>query len=179
MKVLWVLYSTFFKIGAFTFGGGYAMLPLLQREMVSRKWTTDEEILDYYALGQSVPGIIAINTATFIGYKIKKIPGAVAATAGMVTPSLLIIMTIAAFFMKFRDIPVVGSAFSGITAAVVALIVSSVIKMAKKSVRGWYGIILAILAFCISAFLDISPIWIILGAAAAGIAINRAGVRNK
>lgn len=180
MKVLWELFAAFFKVGGFTFGGGYAMLPLLQKEMVSvRKWATDEEILDYYAIGQSVPGIIAINTATFIGYKIKKIPGAIAATAGMVAPSLIIIMTIAAFFSQFRENPVVQSAFNGITAAVVALIVTAVIKMGKKSVSQWTGKIIAAIAFILAVFLDVSPIWLILGSAAVGIILNKVGDKNK
>ena len=106
MKELWKLFFTFCRMGAFTFGGGYAMLPMIQKEIVEKnKWATEEEVLDYYAIGQCTPGIIAINTATFIGFKRKGIPGSIAATAGMVFPSLVIISTIAMFLQNFRIWP--------------------------------------------------------------------------
>lgn len=114
MKDLMNLFIIFFRIGAFTFGGGYAMLPALQMELVEkRSWVSDEEILDYYAIGQCTPGIIAINTATFVGYKRKGLIGGIVATLGMVAPSLIIITTIAAFFKHFQDIEVVQRAFGG------------------------------------------------------------------
>ncbi len=135
------LYLTFFKIGLFTFGGGYAMLPMLRREVVNKYgWATDEEMLDYYAIGQSTPGIIAINTSTFIGLSKGGFFGAICATLGMVTPSLIIIMSIARFFTEFQDNQYVLSAFTGIRVVVVVLILNAVIKMGKKSIKNWLHI---------------------------------------
>ncbi|WP_461206164.1 chromate transporter [Clostridium sp. DL1XJH146] len=180
MKVLWELFSCFFRIGAFTFGGGYVMLPIIQREVVDVKnWATDEEVIDYYAIGQSTPGIIAVNTATFIGYKVKGVVGAIIATLGMVTPSLLIIMIIAAFFSHFQDYVVVQSAFAGIRAAVVALLINAVIKIGKKSIKDKIGFTISIVSFCIVAFLGISPIWIIIASSIIGIFIKFGGYRKN
>ena len=170
MKELFDLFMIFFRIGAFTFGGGYAMLPAIQMEFVERrKWATNEEIIDYYAIGQCTPGIIAVNTATFIGYKRKGIIGGIVATLGMVSPSLLIISTIAAFFQHFQDIKMVQHAFGGIRVVVAALIASTVINMASQSVKNWMGIILFVLAFFAIAILKTSPIIIIVISAIAGI----------
>lgn len=170
MKELLEIFMIFFRIGGFTFGGGYAMLPAIQKEFVEdRKWATDEEILDYYAIGQCTPGIIAVNTATFIGYKRKGIIGGIVATLGMVAPSLLIITTIAKFFQHFQDIQIVQHAFGGIRVVVAALITSTVINMASKSIKNWLGIILFIVAFFAVAILKLSPIVIIVLSAIAGI----------
>lgn len=164
------LFKTFFKIGGFTIGGGYVMLPMIQREVVDvKKWATEEEIANYYALGQSIPGIIAINTATMIGYKKNKVKGAIFATAGMVTPSLIIIMIIAKFFAQFQEYALVQSGFKGIRAAVVATITMAVIRLGKKTIKGYFGIILAILAFVIVGILKISPIYVIAGAIILGL----------
>lgn len=115
MKELLDMFLTFARIGGFTFGGGYAMLPMLQKEVVNgRHWATDEELMDYYAIGQCTPGIIAVNTATFVGYKNRGIPGAIAATLGVIAPSLVIIMIIAAFISNFIELSFVSSAFAGI-----------------------------------------------------------------
>ena len=136
MNIYADLFLTFAKVGACTFGGGYAMLPILQREVVEKKgWATNEELTDYFAVGQCTPGIIAVNTATFIGYKYKGIPGGVLATLGVVFPSLVIITAIAAFLSNFADIPVVRHALAGINAAVVALIASSVLKLGKSTLK--------------------------------------------
>ena len=117
-KSLGTLFFTFFKIGLFTFGGGYAMLPLLQREIVEKKkWATEEEMLDYFAVGQCTPGVIAVNTATFVGFKEKKLSGAVFATLGIVSPSLVIITIIAALLSNFAHIAAVQNAFAGIRVA--------------------------------------------------------------
>ncbi|HLR20648.1 MAG TPA: chromate transporter [Tissierellaceae bacterium] len=170
MKELIELFNTFFKIGGFTFGGGYAMLPIIQEEIVNKKqWATDEEIIDYYAIGQSTPGIIAVNTATFIGYNRKGILGAIFATLGLVAPSLVIITTIAKFFTHFQDYKMVQHAFAGVEVAVIALIVSTVFNMYKQSVKDGLGIILFISSFLIIAFLNLSPIIVILIAATVGI----------
>lgn len=162
-KIYWELFVTFFKIGAFTFGGGYAMLPLIQKELVEdKKWATEEEVLDYYAIGQSTPGIIAVNTATFLGYKQKKIPGAIVATLGIVMPSLIIISLLASFFSLFLEYEVFQKAFKGVNVVVAVLLISSVIKMGKKSIISKSGIIIFIAAFLAVVLLHVSTIWIIL-----------------
>lgn len=136
MNIYLDLFLTFAKMGACTFGGGYAMLPILQREVVEKKgWATDEELTDYYAVGQCTPGIIAVNTATFIGFKYKGIPGGIIATLGVVFPSVVIITLIAAFLSQFDQYPVVQHALVGINAAVVALIASSVVKLGKTNLK--------------------------------------------
>lgn len=140
------LFLTFAKVGACTFGGGYAMLPILQREVVESKgWCTDEELTDYFAIGQCTPGVIAVNTATFLGSKRKGVPGGIIATLGLVFPSIVIITLIAAFLTNFAHIPAVGHAFAGVRAAVVALIASSVLKLSKTTVKSLSsGLIFAI-----------------------------------
>ena len=129
------LFATFAKVGVCTFGGGYAMLPILQRELVEkRNWATEEELSDYFAIGQCTPGIIAVNTATFVGHKLRGAAGGVAATLSLVFPCLVIIMLIAAFLQNFADLPVVVHAFNGVRACVCALILSSVLKLRKSTV---------------------------------------------
>lgn len=129
------LFCTFARIGACTFGGGYAMLPILQRELVEKRgWTTEEELSDYFAIGQCTPGIIAVNTATFVGHKRRGVPGGVVATLGLVFPCLVIIMVIAACLQNFAQLPVVVHAFNGVRACVCALILSSVLKLRKNTV---------------------------------------------
>lgn len=172
-NILWKLFNVFFRIGFFTIGGGYAMLPMLQREVVEKyKWSTDEEIMDYYAIGQSTPGIIAINTATFIGYKEKGVIGGIVATLGMIVPSWLIIISIAALFQQFADNPFMQRAFSGIRIVVVVLILNAVVKMGKKAINNWIGIVISFLAFILVIGLGISPIYIIVSAGIVGILIN-------
>ena len=169
MKELFDLFWTFCKIGALTFGGGYAMLPIIQREIVeNKKWSTEKEILDYYAVGQCTPGVIAVNTATFIGYKLRGITGGIIATIGVVFPSLIIILTIASFLQNFSDMAIVQSAFAGIRVAVVALIITTVIKLLKSSIKDYLGVIIAILAFIISAFLGLSPVYVVIAAGLTG-----------
>lgn len=152
MNIYFDLFLTFAKVGVCTFGGGYAMLPILQREVVEKKgWAADEELTDYFAVGQCTPGIIAVNTATFIGYKYKGIPGGVLATLGVVFPSLVIITAIAAFLSNFASIPVVQHALAGINAAVVALIASSVLKLGKSTLKNGaaIAIFLCVLALAV------------------------------
>ena len=170
MKELINLFWTFCKIGGLTFGGGYAMLPMLQKEVVeNNKWATEQELLDYYAVGQATPGIIAVNTATFIGYKQKGIIGAAFATFGVVFPSLVIIMTIAGFIDNFSNLNIVQHAFSGIKVAVGVLILNALIKLVKGSVKDILGIILFVATFVASSFLDISVIYIVIATAIVGI----------
>ena len=163
MKELMDLFWTFCRIGGLTFGGGYAMLPMLQKEVVeNRKWATEQELLDYYAVGQATPGIIAVNTATFVGYKEKGVIGAV-------FPSLVIIMSIAGFIDNFSDLNIVQHAFSGIRIAVGVLILNALIKLVKGSVKDILGIILFVATFIASSFLDISVVYIVIAAALIGI----------
>ena len=170
MKELINLFWAFCKIGGLTFGGGYAMLPMLQKEVVeNNKWATEKELLDYYAVGQATPGIIAVNTATFVGYKEKGVLGAAFATFGVVFPSLVIIMAIAGFIDNFSDLEVVQYAFSGIRIAVGVLILNALIKLMKGSVKDILGIILFIATFIASSFFNISVVYIIIAAALIGI----------
>ncbi len=179
-KLLAQLFVSFAKIGVMTFGGGLAMLPMLERELVEdRKWVTHEEILDYYAVGQCTPGIIAVNTATFVGYKMSKVIGAAIATLGMVFPSLVIITVIAAVLSNFADIPSVQHAFAGIRIAVCALIASAVIKLAKSNVKSIAQIIIAVAAFVVIAVFGASPVVVVVGAAVAGLLLGRFGKKNK
>ena len=152
MNIYLDLFLTFAKVGVCTFGGGYAMLPILQREVVEKKgWATDEELTDYFAVGQCTPGIIAVNTATFIGYKYKGIPGGVLATLGLVFPSLIIITAIAAFLSNFADIPAVRHALAGINAAVVALIAASVLKLGKSTLKNGAAITIFLCVLALAA----------------------------
>ena len=170
MKELMNLFWSFCRIGGLTFGGGYAMLPMLQKEVVeNHKWATEQELLDYYAVGQATPGIIAVNTATFVGYKQSGVIGAVFATAGVVFPSLVIIMTIAGLIDNFSSLDIVQHAFSGIRIAVGVLILNALTKLVKGSVKDILGIILFIATFVASSFLNISVVYIIIVAALIGI----------
>lgn len=173
MKELINLFIAFCRIGGLTFGGGYAMLPMLQKEVVeNRKWATEEEVLNYYAVGQCTPGVIAVNTATFIGYKQKGVLGAIAATTGVVFPSLIIIMIIAAFISNFSDLAIVQYAFSGIRVAVAVLVVNAIIKLWKSGIKDIIGVIIFAVTFLLSVIFDLSPVYIIIGAIFVGIFAN-------
>lgn len=166
---LFKLFYLFAFIGGTTFGGGYAMLPILQREIVDKRhWATDEELMDYYAIGQCTPGIIAVNTATFIGYKQFGILGGIVATMGVVAPSIVIITIISMFLTNFADIQQVQWAFDGIRAAVVVLIFDSVIKLAKKSVKDVYCWIIFLAILGLSLFTSVSPVLLVVIAGVAG-----------
>ena len=170
---LGALYRSFFMIGLLTFGGGYAMLPMLEREVVEKHgWTTRDELLGYYAIGQCTPGIIAVNTATFVGFKQAKVLGGIAATAGVISPSLIIILLIAALLGQVSDLAVVQHAFAGIRPVVGALIVGSVLKLFRSNVKQWWQVLLCIAAFVVIAVLGQSPVWVILGTALLGLAIG-------
>jgi len=180
LKELWELFKVFAQIGVLTFGGGYAMLPMIQEEIVDKRgWATDEEILDYYAIGQSTPGIISVNTATFIGYKRKGILGAIVATLGIVFPSIVIITVIAIFFDQFEHYQIVQHAFAGIRVAVAALILNAIISMWQKAVKDYLGIIIFLLSFSVVAFLDISPIWVVIISFLVGVIIKGKKVDSK
>lgn len=180
MKELWKLFYTFATVGVTTFGGGYAMLPALQREVVEKRgWATEEEVMDWYAIGQCTPGVIAVNTATFVGQKQKGVIGGIIATLGVVFPSLVIITIIAAFIRNFADLPAVQNAFAGIRACVCVLILNAVVKLWKKSVVDWKAFLIFALVFLGSVFLDVSPVLYVLAAALAGIVIKWLEVRAK
>lgn len=153
------LFLTFAKVGVCTFGGGYAMLPILQREVAeSKKWSTAEELADYYAVGQCTPGIIAINTATFAGSKQAGVPGGIIATLGLVFPSLIIIMLVASFLRNFMEIEWVKHAFNGVRAGVVALILGSVIKLLKSAIKDWITGIIYVVALIMAVVGEFVPL---------------------
>lgn len=171
--MLFDLFITFAKIGVMTFGGGYAMLPILQRELVENKgWTTEEDIADYFAIGQCTPGIIAINTATFVGTKQKGIIGGIVASLGMVFPSLVIITLIATVLTTFSELEVVKHAFAGIRVAVCVLIFNSVLKLMKSAIKDYYALFIFIGIFLVSLFSSISTVYLIVASAVLGIVIN-------
>lgn len=170
MKEYLELVWSFFKIGIMTFGGGYAMLPMIQREVVEKKgWATEEEILNYYAIGQCTPGVIAVNTATFIGDKCKGVLGGFLATLGVILPSLMIISVIAAVLNNFAEIAVVQHALAGIRVAVVVLVGFSVWKLMKSGVKDGFGWCLFVLVFLASAIFGVSPVLVVVLAAVAGL----------
>ena len=192
MNIFIDLFLTFARIGVCTFGGGYAMLPILQRELVeNRKWATEGELADYYAVGQCTPGIIAVNTATFVGRSQAGILGGIFATLGVVFPSIVIILVVAAFLQNFMDQPWVVHAFNGVRAGVAALILSSVIKLFKTSVIDWptrviYAVVLVMASagtfFALpdagiwGAVLGVvlSPVFLVIAAGVAGLCVRAA-----
>ena len=173
MKKIWQLFAAFFSVGLFTFGGGYAMLPMLQREIVERhNWASNDELLDVYAIAQCTPGVIAVNTATYIGCKVAGVIGSIIATVAVVAPSLIIISVIAMVLQNFMDIPMVAYAFSGIRVAVAVLVLKALITLYQKGVKGSLsnGIFIAVLL--LSIFTDISPISTVAAAVVLGIVLQ-------
>lgn len=169
-KRLWQLFATFFKIGAFTFGGGYAMIPLIQREVSEkRKWITDEEILEIVAIAESTPGPIAINSATFVGYKACGFWGSFACTLGVVLPSFLIILCISGVLELVQDYKAVKYAFMGIRAGVLALILKALIKMYKACPKGIVSCIVMGLSFVLAAIVKIDVIIVVICCAIIGL----------
>ena len=173
MKLLWELFLTFAKVGVMTFGGGMAMLPILQREVVENKgWATDEELVDYFAIGQCTPGIIAVNTATFVGQKQRGVVGGIAATLGIVFPSLLIITVLAGVINSFSHLDWVQHAFAGIRVCVCVLIFNAVVKLWKKSVVDKKTLALYAVILLASLLTDLSPVIFVLFAAVSGIVLQ-------
>ena len=164
------LFWTFFKIGAFTFGGGYAMIPLIQRETVEKQnWISDDDILEIIAIAESTPGPIAINSATFVGYKVCGVVGAAAATLGVVLPSFVIILLISFILQQFQHLKAVQYAFQGIRAGVLALLIKALWSMYQKSPKGWAAYIVMGAAFILTAFFDVNILFVIIGCAVFGI----------
>jgi len=168
-NIYWESFKTFFKIGLFTLGGGYAMIPLIEEEVVNKKhWVTKDDMLDLIAISQSCPGVFAINIAIFIGYKLKKVRGALAATAGTALPSFLIILIIAMFFHQFSDNKVVAAMFRGIRPAVVALIAVPTFNLAKRAQLNIFTAWIPIVSAMAIWLLGVSPIWVIIAAGIGG-----------
>ena len=179
MKELFNLFLAFAKVGVLTFGGGYAMLPILQREVVEKNnWASDEELMDYYAIGQCTPGVIAVNTATFIGQKRKGIIGGIITTLGVVLPSMIIITTVAAFISNFADLPIVKNAFAGVRVCVCVLIFNAVVKLWKTSVVDKATLIIFLVVFIGSALTDLSPVVFVIITAIAGIVVKNLEVEK-
>lgn len=174
MKQLLEIFLVFFKIGLFTIGGGYAMLPIIQREVVETKgWMTDEEFLDAISLTNSLPGPLATNSATFVGYRVAGTPGSVAAILGAATPSVVIILLIAMVFQNIMDYPIVQYIFDGVRPAVAALILYAVVKLAKSAKVGeYFNWVVALLGFAAVAFFGLHPILVVVCSAAYGLLLR-------
>ena len=180
MKLVIQLFLTFAKVGVMTFGGGYAMLPILQREVVENKgWSTEEELMDYFAIGQCTPGIIAVNTATFIGQKHKGFWGALFATLGIVFPSLVIISILAGVIEAFSHIVWVQNAFGGIRVCVCVLILNAVVKLFKKAVLDVPTLLIFLAVTLCATLFSLSPVIYVLIAAGIGIALKLVGGKKK
>lgn len=169
-KRLWSLFCTFFKIGGFTFGGGYAMIPLIQKETVENKgWITDDDILEIIAIAESTPGPIAINSATFVGYRTCGVLGAACATFGVVLPSFVIILAISYVLEQFQELKAVQYAFNGIRAGVLALLFKALWGMYKKSPKGWAAYVVMAAAFLLTAVLKLNVLIVIISCAVFGL----------
>lgn len=174
MNIYWESFLSCFKIGSFTIGGGYAMIPLIEKEFVEqKKWISKDDFIDILALAQSAPGILAINVAIFIGYRLKGIRGSIITALGTALPSFLIILAIALFFTNFKDNTAVQNIFKGIRPAVVALIASPVFKMAKTAKITYRTIFIPIISALLIWQIGVSPIWIIIGAGFGGFVYGR------
>lgn len=180
LQKLWKIFLVFAKIGAFTFGGGYAMIPLIQKEIVEKQhWATDEEVLDMFAIAESTPGVIAVNTATFSGYKVAGVWGALVATVAIAAPAFLIISVISVFFTQFLALEWVGYAFAGIRVAVVVLIINAGIKLGKVNQKNVFNILLTVVAALLSALTSVNVIFILIGAMLIGIVCSLFSQKKK
>ena len=173
MKKYWELFIAFARVGVMTFGGGYAMIPILERELIDKRgWTTNEELMDYYAVAQCTPGVIAVNTATFIGQKRAGIAGGIVATLGVVFPSLLIILALAGVITSFSHLTWVQHAFAGIRVCVCVLIFNAVLKLWKSAVKDVWGLLIFLAVLAASLLTSLSPVWYVLAAGVAGVLIQ-------
>lgn len=176
MKELLQLYLAFFRIGGLTFGGGLTMLPMLKYELVEKKnWVTEDDLLDYYAVGQCTPGIIAVNVSTFVGFKRRGVPGAIFSTLGMVSPSLIIVSVIAMFLQQFMDNQTVQHAVAGIKIVVCALMLNTVVTMGKKTLVNRISVIMCIAGFTAAMFTPVPTVLLVLMAGITGIILYKAG----
>ena len=169
---LWNLFCVFAKVGAFTIGGGYAMLPLIEEEMTKRGWISPEDIQDIIVLAQSAPGILAVNMAIYTGHKIRGLKGSIVSAVGAVLPSLVIILLIAMFFTEFKENDIVRRIFQGVRPAAVALILVPAVRMARSGCKSWWTWAIAAASLLGVAFLKVSPIWIILVTLSVAVCIS-------
>ncbi|TCK90634.1 chromate transporter [Natranaerovirga hydrolytica] len=172
LKIFIQIYKTFFIVGILTIGGGIAMLPIIEKEIIEkRKWATDEEVMEAYSLAQSLPGVIAANTAVFLGYKFKKVLGSVAAVLGVISPSIIIIIMISSVLTQLSDYEIIDKAFNGIRVAVLAILVVAVSRMIKNAIKDYYTLTIAIVSFLLVTGSVVSPIIVIVVSAVLGILI--------
>lgn len=163
-----------------TFGGGLAMLPIIEREVCdNRKWETSEDIYDYYAVSQCTPGVIAINVATFVGYKQRKTIGGIIASLGVITPSVIIILIIATTLMQIQDLPVVQSALKGIAIGISAILIKTIYKFGKNSIKSIFGIVIALISFVLCYFFKLSIVYIVISAIIIGLIKGKIEVNRK
>jgi chromate transporter len=168
------MFTSFFKIGAFTFGGGFAMLPLIEREVIERhKWVDRDEILDIYALAQSVPGVIAVNSSMLIGYRLRGVPGAIVASIGVILPSLIVIIAIAKYFEQLIANVWVARGMAGISGAVAALIITAALRIARRTIKGMDTFLIALLSFLLVTFTKVNVFYILLLAGLLGYLLRR------
>ena len=172
MASLWKIFLVFAKVGAFTIGGGYAMIPVISKELTGRGWLSEDELPDMIALAQSAPGVLAINMAVFAGYRLRGVKGSLAAALGSALPSFLIILMIASLFAEFRDVPAVERMFKGMRPVVVALIAVPMIRMAKSTNGTWWAWAISAATMLAVAFLKISPVWIMLVLIVIGVTVT-------
>ncbi|MCR5400797.1 MAG: chromate transporter [Treponema sp.] len=173
IKMLFQLYFAFAKVGSVTFGGGLAMMPMLQKELGEKRgWITDDDLIDYYAIGQSTPGIVAVNVATFVGFKQAGVLGGIFATLGIVTPSLVIIMILASLISSIEEYPLVQKALKGVNVAVAALLSKVAYDFSKKILKNIFALFIALLSFFLVGILKVQSFYIILGAIALGSVIH-------
>ena len=173
------LYFTFVKIGTFTIGGGLAMMPMMQKELIDKKhWMTEEDLIDYYAVGQSTPGMIAVNVSTFVGYNQLGILGGIVATLGMVSPSIIIITILAGLINSIDEYPMVQKALRGINVAVAALFTSVIVKFVKKTIKKPLHVLLMLISFTLVYFFKLQSFWIILTAILCGVVITSVNIRK-
>lgn len=176
MKIYFQLYTAWFKMGLFTFGGGYAMLPMIQKEVIEKyHWASEDEIMDYYAIGQCTPGIIAVNTATFVGYYQKGIVGGIVATLGVVSPSLIIIMLIASLISNFAQLEIVQHALLGINVAVCMLMINAIMNLWKKSIKNIPSFVIFALCLLFSIFTNVSTVWFVILSGVLGVIFSKVG----
>lgn len=173
MALLWQIYTSFFRVGLFTIGGGYAMLPMFEREIIKKRgWIDQDRLLDIYAAAQSLPGAIALNSATFIGNIVAGVPGAISALLGVATPSIAIIIVVAEFLSRIIEVPIAMYALKGMSAAVVALIADAAIRLGMRSIRTPITLVLALASLVLVVFVRISSVRVILGAVVLGTAYS-------
>jgi chromate transporter len=180
LRELGQIYAVFFRIGALTFGGGYTMLAILQKDVVRKfRWATNEELIDFYAIGQSLPGLIGVTTAMLVGYKKKKFPGLAAAALGVACPSIIVILFIAMFIQNFLELQIVQYAFNGIRVAVAALIINTTFAMWKSSVKDKVCFFVFMATLLVFLSVNISPIFPVVAGAMAGVAFKELNPKGK